>query len=334
MLLIWHHVYYNTMDNQQRFVSLLSIKGVPIECMISDYAKVCVAIFLVLSGYGLFKSWMNHFAIIPGGNYNLTIKDQSSFVIKHLFKLMLAFWFIYLLFVPMSIWFGEPFWNVYKGNAIFGLVDFLGVSAILSTRTMNPTWWFMGAIIILYILLPFLIRLFSYSKDLLLVISAVVSLLPIRITQFMVEFKLCLLPFVLGMYLAEKNGFKRIDEALNSWTKRILVITLSLVFTATIQRDCNQLRPFFAIAVICFSFIFLSRIPIIRNVLEFLGKHSSNIFMFHTFIYEIYFRSFIYGFRYSIVIYCVFVLLCLVISVCIEQLKRVSGFYKLLMIFS
>ena len=163
LLLLWHHIFLNTPENQQRFVSLFSIKGVPIECLVSEYAKVCVAMFLVLSGYGLYKSWINRFGIILGGNYNPRIKDQISFVKNRLTKLMFGFWVVFIIFVPLSIWFGKPFWIVYKGNVLYGLIDFFGLSTIFSTPTMNPTWWFMGAIIVFYILFPLLIKLFSYS---------------------------------------------------------------------------------------------------------------------------------------------------------------------------
>ena len=53
LLLLWHHLFYNKPEYYERFTSIFVYQGVPIECRIATFCKVCVAIFLVLSGFGL-----------------------------------------------------------------------------------------------------------------------------------------------------------------------------------------------------------------------------------------------------------------------------------------
>ena len=65
---------------------------------------------------------------------------------------------------------------------------------------------------------------------------------------------------------------------------------------------------------------------LISNLLEFVGKHSMNIFLFHTFIYYYWFRDFIYASRNPIVIYLLLLLICLLVSVGIELLKKIIRF--------
>lgn len=57
LLLLWHHLFYNDPKNYGKFISVLNINNVPIECLIAILCKICVAIFVFLSGYGLFRSY-------------------------------------------------------------------------------------------------------------------------------------------------------------------------------------------------------------------------------------------------------------------------------------
>ena len=68
-----------------------------------------------------------------------------------------------------------------------------------------------------------------------------------------------------------------------------------------------------------------SMIPFPRKLsrlLAFLGKHSFNIFLFHTFIYAYYFHDLIYWSRNPIFIIITLLVSCIVISICVEQIKR------------
>lgn len=65
---------------------------------------------------------------------------------------------------------------------------------------------------------------------------------------------------------------------------------------------------------------------LIGNSLSFLGKHSMNIFLFHTFIYYYWFKDFIYYTRNPLLIFMILLSVCLVISMGIEYLKKVLHF--------
>lgn len=59
-----------------------------------------------------------------------------------------------------------------------------------------------------------------------------------------------------------------------------------------------------------------------NQVLAFLGKHSFNIFLFHTFIYAYYWQELIFWSRNPILIFLTLLTVCIVISVFIEKLKK------------
>lgn len=62
---------------------------------------------------------------------------------------------------------------------------------------------------------------------------------------------------------------------------------------------------------------------------QFLGRHSFNIFLFHTFIYYLYFEEIIYWSKNPIAIFLTLILICVIISYAIETGKLKIKFNKL-----
>ena len=60
---------------------------------------------------------------------------------------------------------------------------------------------------------------------------------------------------------------------------------------------------------------------VLSKFLELLGKHSFNIFLFHTFLYAIYFSKYIYLPKYPIIILPMFLTICLLISFVLDKIK-------------
>lgn len=73
----------------------------------------------------------------------------------------------------------------------------------------------------------------------------------------------------------------------------------------------------------------IGRMEKMKNVFEFLGNHSMNIFLFHTFIYVFYFHDIVYASENPISQYLVLLVLCILISMLIEKIKIVIGFHTL-----
>ena len=60
----------------------------------------------------------------------------------------------------------------------------------------------------------------------------------------------------------------------------------------------------------------------------YLGKHSMNIFLFHTFIFYFWFQDFVYSSRIPIIIFLTLLAICLPISIVLEWIKKYT-IYKL-----
>ena len=337
LMLIWHHLFYSSAEYYQRFTTMRLYKGIPIESTLSDYCKVCVAVFLLLSGYGLYMSWKSYEAKVVKSKGKFSVKYQLLFVKNHLLKLMFSYWLIYILFVPLSIFLGsKPFWEIYQGNFWYGLIDFMGLANLFKTPSMNGTWWFMSVIILFYLLFPLMMFIMKRTPETLVAIAVFLTFTPvIRFLPkfpFLSRYYAWLIPFTLGMYFARYLLFDRLQEHYTSVVKA-LVMSGSALFACMAVRLYLKHKVYFdgacAVAVILVAYLLLSRIPVFCKVLEHLGIQSGAIFMFHTFIFSRYFKDFIYSFKYAIPIFLVLTVICYLVAVGLQYLRKWTRYDKL-----
>lgn len=81
--------------------------------------------------------------------------------------------------------------------------------------------------------------------------------------------------------------------------------------------------------VVIYCYTVLSPVPGLRNVLQFLGKHSMNMFLSHTILRAYFLKDFLYGLKYSLLTFFVLLALSLILSVLIDLLKKFTGYDKL-----
>lgn len=331
LLLLWHHLFYNAPSQYDDFVTLFTFRNIPVESFIADFCKVCVAIFLFLSGYGLFKSYHSYMNK-NSSDGKLPFKKQVYYVKNHLIKLLSSYWFVFVIFVPLGLFFGKPFYVYYGFNPVYYLTDFFGVNYLFfgMNGTMNVTWWFMSIIIVFYIIFPVLYRIQKYSPEVLLVIASFIMFMPIPDFR---ELKIWVCPFVLGMYVSRYNVLNKLGGVkLNTIPKSLICCILSVLMFAYLRYEFLgvQIDSLFGLSVIFFSFLVLSRIPILNKFLYEMGKYSASIFMFHTFIIGYYFKDLIYWFKYSVIIFAVTIVVCYFIARILEWLMHITRYNKLI----
>ena len=279
--------------------------------------KLCVAIFVFLSGYGLTRQ-----AEQRGG-----IASICEFYKHRLLKLFINYWFIWLIFVPIGIFvFGRTLESSYVTNiGIKTVIDVLGLAYLFGYYGYNETWWFMSCIIVLYLIFPFLYRLEKNKKWLIFgLFYSVFSLLCIYASRPIWEYSIT---FLVGNILGI-TGFR-----LHSGRVFFYLLISAMVILFCFRNFLFDIRilvdSIFCVAI-CFLFS-CCRIEILSKLhFGYLGKHSMNIFMFHTFIFSHWFKPQIYCTRNPVVIFVVLLFLCIVISVLLEYLKKYLGIEKIL----
>ena len=334
LLLLVHHLFY-IQDGKYEDISIVGhglIHAIGIIC------KVCVAIFVFLSGYAL----------------GTTIKENSKIDIKRFYirrfsKLFLNYWFIWLLFVPIGlVIFDRSFDKVYD-NPIWvnALLDFFGLINTTGKYGYNPTWWFYSCIILLYAVFPLISWSISKNSRLIWFWIAVSFLTAFTDLMFLQPIRFYLFPFVVGIFISnslticnlhrqgggnyrycilKKRVFNFIQSGLGITTLLLLLI-ISFIIRLSIPYAILWDTIITLIIVLLYKAVRLA--DKINKSLVFLGKHSFNIFLFHTFIYYLYFPFLIYWSRNPLLIFLSLLASSIVLSIGLEKLKEWIGFYKL-----
>lgn len=133
--------------------------GVPLIYYIGLFGDACVPIYCFASGYGLFMVMNKELKLF---------KRKNSL---RIFKLLINFWIILLIYVIISFLLGKVESN------IGGLIElFLNFSVLSSSY--NGAWWFLQTYIILVLLSPKLTRIINkFNSISLLFISGIIYFL-------------------------------------------------------------------------------------------------------------------------------------------------------------
>lgn len=146
--MLFHHLFYNPTPSDlfRDYHIQVGFHDFSIFNQTGIYAKLCVASFVFASGYGLETTFLNK------------QMNALSFYKLRFSKLYINYWFIWLLFVPTSIFvFGRTIPDAYGNHVIIKMVlDFFGLLNLTGGLSYNPTWWFYSCIIVLYLLFPIL----------------------------------------------------------------------------------------------------------------------------------------------------------------------------------
>ena len=304
LLLLWHHLFFK---NSGLYNDLCIFKSLYLVNQTGIFSKVCVSIFVFLSGYGL------------------TVKAEKNGIIKlkefyyHRFKkLLFNYWLIWIIFVPISIFvFERTFSSVYGNNIIPQLItDLLGVHKwFFKSHCYNATWWFYSCIIGLYFLFPFIYKLLKIDPITPFIAAIVVTYF---LTSIFSPIKYYIISFIIGMcfVIYKVSG------------TRHKMITISFLLLLIAIRNFSK-EPLLLDCFITANIIFLYKSIHINNYVQklfsFLGKHSMNIFLFHTFIFSYWFKSFIYSPQNPFLIFLLLLGICLLISIILELIKKYTN---------
>ena len=277
LAMLFHHIYGCPPDFAQPYTGVLHVLGI--------LGKVCVAMFLFCSGYGLAAQYKP-----------LSIKDDIKFILHRLTKFYLNYWVVFIIFVPITIFvFNRPLSAAYGEHVSIAkrlLFDLLGIQGM---NSYNITWWFNQLIILLYIVFPLLYRGIRLLPWLALLFSMVLVRITSHIPNACNPVDICTwqLPFVLGIVWKcyESKGIT-IQNWLGQHKSIAIILSIVILVCAIVLRMYSIIPHWSGIRMDGFltCAIALCVITILRNlnhtmsVLAFLGKHSMNIYLTHTFI--------------------------------------------------
>ena len=254
----------------------------------------CVSIYCFCSGYGLLISYKN--------NKKSYIKNN----LIRVFKLYINFWIILFIFVVVL---GQVMGQAesYTGDFKKFILTFTALDP-----AYNGAWWFFTTYIILVLLSPIINKIVVKYNNILVIsisfifytiayvqrIKGVIVLDNYILNWFIIQITLfgtSQLPFIIGSVFADKKVYSKLDNICNKIRYKnilgILIIMLMIVAHGIVQTLFVAI--FTGIVFICL-FNLIDKPKWINRLFNYLGDHSTNIWLIHMFFYMIYFKDLVY----------------------------------------
>lgn len=321
IMLLVHHVLF------PESVTIYGIKtiipNVELVNRIIMFLWVCVAGFVFLSAYGM----------------TMSFKEQKDSAPKYLFilsfrrlvKLLSGVVAIYILGgLYRQFVMRQSMRELYGNLGIFGtalrmLIDMLGMADYVGTPTINVTWWYLSYAVMMILAMPFIYMMYQKFRYFMIPAGC---LLPYILLKGALNFFMLLPAVLFGTAFAYEDWFKR----LGTGRKAVKTVICFAIFYMGYKMSYHMGRYYSVIlsfSIPCIVYLFISRIPILRDLLKLIGKNAMNIFLTHTFIYCYFYTDFIYSFHYSWLIVTVLLAFSLGLSIVIELIKKCTGYNRL-----
>ena len=336
IILLFHHSYRKEILFKKYTVDFSPFT----QQSVMDFAvslKICVPIFAFITGYGLYLSFENN------------KDDITKWMAKRYIKTFSGYWFVWVLCAIVFQCIDSRFWyTFFKDTEIHTgimnvFLNFAGLSNLFQTPSLCRTWWYMSAVIVFILFIPFLYRM----RNALIPVLIGTILLPRLIFARKIRLAFTggttvlvfLTPFILGAIFARYNLFDRwINIGRHVWSKllkfaiEVILIILGYNMYLNLTRDLywEYHYCFYPMLVILFLVEFVFSIKIVQKVFAFLGVYSMNIFLLHTFILSLYWSDFIYSFGHFVLNEIVLLGICLAVSIAVELVKKVTHYNALM----
>lgn len=289
ILMLVHHLFICSTEFTLQYGTTYAPFGENAVMSFSNLAKLCVAVFVFLSAYGMTVSLSKHEG------------SMAVYLRRRMKKLMFSFWIVYALSIA-TCFLRPDHLSVYTADGkfravVYVLADITGLSSLFGTPSYNETWWYMTLAIILIFLTPVMVRFYEKFGICAIAVAAALPYLGLQQTGMLTY----IFTAMLGVAAAKSGLFDKIRGKVSSRGKKAAALILNLLiflFLCILRIKIGLVYwtdAFLALSLITELFLLMDCGPMRFPVLSFIGSCSMNIFLIHTLIFEYYCTAFIYS---------------------------------------
>lgn len=307
LLMVLHHCFaFPERISGATYKSLLLINNLPIEYYMGQFGGICVPLFLFVAGYAAY--------------INYTKDSRIKALINRLSYFYLNYWLVFIIFIPIGIAL-----RFLSPNLKDVILNFIGLIS-----TYNAEWWFLRLYVVLTLSYPLIYK--GISKYSLIIVSSVSLTFYIIGSMFTVlvyRYKLLSFEmigiilsgqfvFVIGTLTCKYSIFDKLKEYVSKFKMNIIIYLLVLLSSIGFY----YIFPFTSIYNTLITPIFIFSIANVipkSRLLSYIGKHSTNIWLTHSFFCYYYFNNWIFSFKYSISIYSAILVITVIVSIVINK---------------
>ena len=315
LLMLAHHLFGLPMLIEPPNRAMTLIPGLPLEYWIGRFGKICVAMFLLLSGYG----------------FSVTAKGRGwRYCAERVWRFLLAYWPYFLLaFTAGHLFFQERMAN---GNLRFptGAVD-IALNALTLKNTMAFEWWFAETYLLLVLLTPLLLRAAKWrtallgASGVLFAIGSVMDFAKFDLPVLsLANLFIWQLPWVAGVLLAGRLP-DWLARPLASRPAAWLLLAAIVAGFALVERFAGfAMTPFLILAAPAFvvALTTLTGSHEQRGPVRWVGGYTLGLWLVHPFFCYYFFQSEIHAMRWSPLVFAALLAASLAVVLPVEAARR------------
>ena len=266
--------HYNTLfvynvNRPDLFVGSLTV----FKTFIGSYG---VSLFLILSGAVLMYKYSDK---------KLDIKE---FYINRIKKIFPLFWFAFFLVLSINVFqHGNIYLEYYRVPKINLIYSFLGIDSYLARLGVNTFSiigeWFLGFIIIFYIIFPFLLFVVKKYPKITAVCGIIIYIITLILLYNDNQYAPVILPtriieLLFGMYFVRYKIKVKPFLAIVCWLFLLSVLVFNFNLESNLLVTLVGISSFL---VLYYISIFLDKINIVNNLVRFISNISYACFIIH-----------------------------------------------------
>ncbi len=325
LLLLFHHLFYDAPG----FVDRYAASSWPFSWQtlnsLSYYAKLCVSIFVFLTGYGMAAR------MSP-----LDTRERERYTISRFLKLESTILFLYLFSILSAVLSPSLLRPYFEEGRLKGIllmaIDALGLAKFFDTVQFNNSWWYLSFAIFLIFLMSVALKLYEQFGISILVLTGMVTMFGLDQNR---AFSLYLFTFFLGIFLAKSSLILRVRAQCETKAGSIRCLALfSVLFVI-----CSLIRirwgfylwmnGFCTLFLVLTVFVLTDIMHLSLRAAKLFGRYSTVIYMTHTLIYHHYFTEIVYAPKNWFLILLWLSILCLALAAALTWIRTLVHWDKI-----
>jgi len=296
---------------------------------IANLLKVCVAIFALVSGYGLYVGALNAENKIGKLSFRWILRET----LKRYWGIIKDIWVILPLMIiftkifgfsrtPSLVWKNGGIIKEIKGFA----ANMTATAGIFHYKWFVTSWWYLGIAVIFVIVFPIIYWLMRH-------IWSIIPLMIVCVIPFVSHVNArhdniwrYLPAFVLGMFLADTKLIDKLKDLIKqSVIKHILFgIVVVALYVLTLYLNSLYSKHFIfqslqAALIAAAATAFLAVIPYLNKALEVIGRNSKYMWLIHVYIYGQVLGEKLFALKNIWIIWTVLLIISLAVSVVLKK---------------
>lgn len=314
-------VFYHMVACSPEFVEMFGIKSLIMDdktlMYVSSLGKIFVSVFVFISAYGI--------SIGLNGK-----KEVGPYLSKRIKKLYFSFLVVFILVqlyacfnffvLGSNKWAGTTYEHEnLMMSIIYFILDALGLASAFGTPDFCGTWWYMSIAFALIGIIPIMKSLYDkYGLG-----FAAIAIVCVSYFFRYTALSRYIIVILYGIICAKHHVF----EKWNAKHKllRYLLCIFALVLCTVARSEFTKYYLFDAVSTVIICYLVYSwtqYLGPINKVLNYIGKHSMNIFLLSTPVYNYFFTKITYIHSNWAICVAVCIIYSILLSILVEWIKK------------